>query len=132
MKRLIDTIVPRLPGAVRRAARRKLIDPIVTHFTGLLPLRAATAEDIFICGYPKSGNTWFQYLVSAVVYGASAEFATNTLVNSLVTDVYFRDYFRRYGPRSYFKTHELPRPEYRRIVYLLRDGRDVMVSYYHF
>jgi hypothetical protein len=31
----------------------------------------------------------------------------------------------------FFKSHHLPRPEYRRVVYLLRDGRDVMVSYWH-
>jgi hypothetical protein len=31
----------------------------------------------------------------------------------------------------FFKSHHLPRPEYKRAVYLLRDGRDVMVSYFH-
>jgi hypothetical protein len=32
----------------------------------------------------------------------------------------------------FFKSHHLPRPGYRRVVYLVRDGRDAIVSYYHF
>jgi hypothetical protein len=32
----------------------------------------------------------------------------------------------------FFKSHHLPVSQYRRVVYLLRDGRDVMVSYWHY
>ena len=132
MNRLIDSLVPHLPRSVRRSVRRRIINPIVRHFAGLQPVSATLPEDVFICGYPRSGHTWMQYLISAVVFGVNAEFASDSLVNDLVTDTYLRDYYRRYGPVHYFKTHELPRPEFRRIVYLLRDGRDVLVSYHHY
>jgi len=32
----------------------------------------------------------------------------------------------------FFKSHLLPEPRYRRVIYLLRDGRDAMVSFLHF
>lgn len=88
-------------------------------------------SDLFIVGYPKSGNTWLQDLVSAIVYGVSPLFCPPQLSHELVTDVHFKKFYRRYSRPAYFKSHHLPRPEYRRVVYLLRDGRDVMVSYYH-
>jgi len=87
---------------------------------------------VFICGYPRSGHTWLQYLISAVVYGVNAEHANDALVNFLVTDVHVHDYFFPFGPVCFFKSHFLPQPHYRRIVYILRDGRDAMVSYYHY
>jgi hypothetical protein len=32
----------------------------------------------------------------------------------------------------FFKAHALPKPEFQRVIYLLRDGRDAMVSYLHY
>ena len=31
-----------------------------------------------------------------------------------------------------FKSHNLPDPDYRKVIYIVRDGRDVLVSYHHF
>ena len=42
-----------------------------------------------------------------------------------------RSSISRYLTPTFFKTHELPRPQQRRVVYLIRDGRDAMVSYFH-
>jgi hypothetical protein len=119
-----------LAGTARRYYDRALADRI-KKLTGLLPIGETRADDVFICGYPKSGNTWFQHMVAAVVYGADVELAPDALLNDLVPDIHFRNYYRRYGEPCFFKTHHLPQREYRRVVYLLRDGRDAMVSYYH-
>jgi len=89
------------------------------------------SDDVFVVGYPKSGNTWFQNLVAGVVYGLSPRYAPFQLIQDLVPDVHYKKSFTRYLPVMVFKTHHLPRPEYRRVVYLLRDGRDVMASYFH-
>jgi hypothetical protein len=89
-------------------------------------------QDIFIASYPKSGVTWFQELISAVVYGVMPEFSLPALVQDLVPDVHFKTFYQRYNTPMFFKTHSLPRPEYKRVVYLLRDGRDAMVSYFHY
>jgi Sulfotransferase domain len=105
---------------------RDVIPQDYTPITEFLP------DDIFIIGYPRSGHTWFQVLVTGVVYGVDPRFGPLDLVNHLVPDVHFSKYFRRYTPSMCFKSHDLPRPDYRKVVYLLRDGRDVMVSYRHY
>jgi hypothetical protein len=89
------------------------------------------AEDVFIVGYPKSGNTWFQDLVTMVIYGVPPSLSPPLLAQTLVPDVHARPFFQRYATPMFFKSHHLPRPEYRRVVYLMRDGRDAMVSLYH-
>jgi hypothetical protein len=104
----------------------QVLPPGFEHIDQTLP------EDIFIVGYPKSGNTWFQNLVSALAYGMNAGWSPAALVHHLVPDVHHAKVYRRYSTPSFFKSHHLPRPEYRRVVYLLRDGRDAMVSYFHY
>ena len=108
----------------RRASRVFLRG--LTHVSEFLP------EDVFIVGYPKSGHTWFQNLVACVVHGVNPRSSPPLLANDLVPDVHFNGYYRRYSTPMFFKSHDLPRPDYRRVVYLLRDGRDAMVSYFHY
>jgi hypothetical protein len=88
-------------------------------------------EDVFIVGYPKSGNTWFQDLIAGAAYGVIPEFAPPVLAQNIVPDVHAMPFYMRLGTPMYFKSHSLPTPAYKRVVYLLRDGRDAMVSYYH-
>ena len=96
----------------------------------LLPITEFDPEDIFIVGYPKSGNTWFKYLTASIVYGIDLEFALDTLIQEVIPAVYKR-YYKRYRNPMIFVSHELPNPKYRRVIYILRDGRDVVVSNYH-
>jgi hypothetical protein len=88
------------------------------------------ASDVFFVGFPKSGHTWVQYLIASL-FGADVRHCPDALVHDLVPDVHDRRFYRRYSTPMVFKSHALPQPDYRRVIYLLRDGRDVMVSYYH-
>jgi hypothetical protein len=99
---------------------------------GLRPIHDTTPLDIFVCSYPRSGVTWFQNLLAGVVHGIDPQFAHDSLIQDLVPDVHYKQFYKCYGPTAYFKSHALPQKQYRRVVYLLRDGRDAMVSYYHF
>jgi hypothetical protein len=98
----------------------------------LTPIDEHSDEDVFIVGYPKSGHTWFQNIIAGLVYGVDPEYCPDSLVQELVPDVHYKRFYKRFGTPTYFKSHALPRPDYRRVVYLLRDGRDAMVSYFHF
>lgn len=109
-------------------SERRLLEFGARHLT---PMSRTLPEDIFIAGYPKSGNSWFQDLVAGLVFGVLPDKSHPKLVNDLVPDIHDDSFYRRYCDPTFFKTHHLPRPEYRRVVYLLRDGRDAMVSYWH-
>ncbi|MBI1832251.1 MAG: sulfotransferase domain-containing protein [Planctomycetes bacterium] len=99
---------------------------------GFAPIRESRPEDVFIVGYPKSGNTWFQYLVSAIVYGIDPELTPDAVVQELVPDVHALQCYKRFATPAFFKSHDLPAPRHQRVVYLLRDGRDALVSFLHY
>jgi hypothetical protein len=94
------------------------------------PIARTEPQDIFVAGYPKSGNTWIQHLITGVLFGVDTRYLPDKLVQEVVPDVHHKRYYKRFGTVCFFKTHHLPRPEYRRVVHLVRDGRDVMASYY--
>src|ERR1700740_2737717 len=97
----------------------------------LLRITEWEPTDIFVVGYPKSGNTWVQYLVAGLLFGVDVRVAPDLLIQDLVPNLYYQKFYRRYFAPTFFKTHDLPHPQYRRVIYLIRDGRDVMVSYFH-
>jgi hypothetical protein len=90
------------------------------------------ADDVFVIGYPRSGHTWVQNLLACVRFGCDGRETPDAVVQHLVPDVHQMPYYFRFAAPMFFKTHHFPRPEYRRVVYLLRDGRDVMVSYKYY
>ncbi len=89
-------------------------------------------DDVWIVSYPKSGNTWTRFLIANLIAGGESVDWSN--IERRVPDIYYnRDTHFRSLPRPrYFKSHEAYRPDYRRVVFIVRDPRDVAVSYYHF
>jgi hypothetical protein len=99
---------------------------------GLLPISELAVEDIFLAAYPKSGITWLQNLIAGLLYGINSEYAPNLLIQTLIPSIPAHSYYKRLQTPMFFKTHEMPRPDFQRVIYLLRDGRDVAVSYHHY
>jgi len=89
-------------------------------------------DDVWLVSYPKSGNTWTRFLIANLISGGRAVGWSN--IEQIVPDIYVgRDPLYRALPRPrYFKSHDAYRPEYRRVIFIVRDPRDVAVSYYHY
>jgi len=88
-------------------------------------------DDVFLTSYPRSGNTWTRFLVGNLAH--TEEAVTFLNVERLVPDMYKHgDYYLRHLPRPrILKSHEVFDPRYKRVIYIVRDPRDVAVSNYH-
>lgn len=90
-------------------------------------------EDVYIVSYPKSGNTWLRFLVANLLTSNNERIGFSQ-VESLIPDIYKnnqKDFLSTPAPR-YIKSHEYFDPRYPKVVYIVRDPRDVAVSYYHY
>jgi hypothetical protein len=108
------------------------IEELIRAETGLTPINERSEHDFFFVGFPRSGHHWTQYLIAYFAFGLRPDLATDDLVQHAVPDIYDSKWYRRFREPMFFKSHELPQPDYRNVVYLVRDGRDAIVSYYHY
>src|SRR5258708_2205691 len=90
------------------------------------------SDDTFIVSYPRSGNTWTRFLIANLLY--PQEEVTFTTIERQVPDSEAQSRARlRHIPRPRFiKSHQYFHPRYRKVVYIVRDPRDVALSYYDF
>jgi hypothetical protein len=108
------------------------LDQCIRALTHWVPSHEVDAQDVFIVGYMKSGTNWFRNLVAGAIHGLLSEHTPYSVVWELVPNHGpSKLYYKRYGTPMYFRSHAFPRPDHRRVVYLLRDGRDVIVSLAH-
>lgn len=117
---LTDKIRAMIPVGIRRYIR-----PIVNIARHI----GIGDKDIFLASYPKSGNTWLKFILSELMSGQNIDFASCEKVIPHVGSHYSG--LRLPNGARVIKTHEKYREDYRKAIYIVRDGRDVAVSYYH-
>jgi Sulfotransferase domain len=89
-------------------------------------------DDTFLVSYPKSGNTWARFLLANLIYGHERVSFAN--LEGRIPDVYknTQKELRRVPRPRILKSHEYFDPRYKKVIYIVRDPRDVVISYYHF
>jgi len=89
-------------------------------------------DDVFLVSYPKSGNTWTRFLIANLAYPEKNPDFSN--LNELTPDPEALSKRHLAGmPRPrILKSHQYFDPRYPRIIYIVRDPRDVALSQYHF
>lgn len=87
-------------------------------------------DDTFITSYPKSGNTWVRFFVSNLLLDNDRTDFTN--VDQQVPDIYKVDShaLQLISRPRFMKSHQPYTPRYPRVLYLVRDVRAVVSSYY--
>jgi hypothetical protein len=82
-----------------------------------------------VASYPRSGNTWLRFLLASTLADRAAGFDD---ISAVVPEIGLHGSALPLLPSGgrLIKTHEPWRKEYSKAIYLVRDIRDVMISYY--
>lgn len=89
-------------------------------------------SDVFLVSFPRSGNTWVSFLMGNLV--TRDEPVTFENLHLFVPDIYshHESHLLSLPPPRVLKSHEVFSPAYPRVIYVVRDPRDVVVSFFHY
>ena len=98
---------------------------------------ADPARDCFLVSYPRSGNTWLRTAIAYLQTGEDVE--SIGALDFIVPDIHVRVGQRQVRPMSSYvvKSHDrlsinLDTRDYRRVIYVVRDPRDSLISYHRY
>jgi len=120
-KRSLDRMVGAISQAGRVLTGRQLAGRGATVY----------ADDVFLVSYTRSGNTWTRFLLGNLIHPDDPVTFSN--IESRIPEIYFNpDRVLRALPRPrMLKSHECFQPHYPHVIYIVRDPRDVAISFYH-
>jgi len=129
MQWLIDKLVP----------RKRHLEP-TEHTTPSERFWPDPARSVFLVTYPRSGTTWLSCISAELIFRVSPKNLTE--IETYVPNVHDLPEKSAVPParRYLVKTHAPLNPvhgyppygDYRKVIYLIRDPRDVMLSYYRY
>lgn len=87
-------------------------------------------DDVMIVSYPKSGNTWMRFLLGNILHD-DYNFSN---MEDLIPDIYVLNNkkLKEFNRPRIMKSHEYFIPTYKKVIYIVRDPRSVVVSYFHY
>lgn len=121
-----------MPAQTKRKMNKRVKSYLETVLGRKTAGRGATVfpDDIFLVGYVRSGSTWCRFLFGNYIHQDAAVTFSN--LDDLVPSIYsWPDRILRQLPRI-LKSHEYFDPRYPRVIYIVRDPRDVAVSFYFY
>jgi len=126
LNHFVERLKNNVPNSVKKVYKRLSGREIIrTHWDD----KDIEPDDIFLVSYPRSGNTWLRYIMTNLRFPDARWNLMSVAwafpeINGIVHP--------SFSPRPrWIKSHRLYTPVYPRVIYLVRDGRDVAVSSYH-
>ena len=114
--------------------RDYLVNKPFTRFMPENPLH----DDLYIVSFPKSGTTWLNFIMANVHLKMSGReqqvsfYNIHDFVPDIMQNRSLKNNILAFPGHRVIKSHAEMNPRYTKIMYLIRDPRDVMVSYYWF
>jgi hypothetical protein len=130
---VIDKII-KIILAYREYYQSKVINKQYYKVMPINPLH----DDLYVVAFPKSGVTWLNFLMANVHLKMSGSNQNITFYNidDFLPDIEqvrcLKENILLFPGHRVIKSHAEFNPLYQKIIYLVRDPRDVMVSYYWF
>ncbi|MGB9234955.1 MAG: sulfotransferase domain-containing protein [Terriglobales bacterium] len=89
-------------------------------------------DDVFLVSFPKSGNTWTRFLIANLLH--PEEPVTFGNIDRLIpeSEDLTKNQLKRVPRPRIMKSHAYFDPRFRKVIYIVRDPRDVAVSQFHF
>jgi hypothetical protein len=88
------------------------------------------ADDTYLVSYPRSGNTWMSQVITELLLQDVPQSKRGLQVPDPY-DLPLQSWRQRPGPLT-IKSHCPKDPGFPRVIYLVRDGRDALASFYDF
>jgi hypothetical protein len=88
-------------------------------------------DDIYLVSYPKSGNTWMKFHLAVLFYNRKCGW---NAINSVIPDAYYtsNEELLKYPRPRIIKSHQGYDARYPKVIYIARDVRDVIISYFYY
>lgn len=91
------------------------------------------SDDVFLVSFPKSGNTWMRFLLINYLYNSESQNIVYSDLEQFIPSIHKSSLasINAIKGKKIVKSHFVD-SSYPKIIYLVRDGRDALVSYYYY
>lgn len=104
-----------------------------SHITVPLAHKLVGKMDVpYLVSFPRSGNTWVRTIVCNITNPEAR--GNPEIFNEVIPEVRLREVYkiRRKNNLKLIKSHMVFAKDVQKAVYVVRDGRDAVISYYHY